>query len=68
MTIAAALAQILTRTAFDDLPALAVDHAAMVVSSTIASAAAGYGIASSVIIRALATEQGGHAGVFHLVR
>lgn len=59
MTIAAALAQILTCTAFDDLPALAVDHAAMVVSSTIASAAAGYGIASSEIIRALAKEQGG---------
>jgi 2-methylcitrate dehydratase PrpD len=61
MTIAATLAQILTRTSFDELPTLAVDHAAMVISSTIASAAAGYGIASSEIIRALAKEQGGTA-------
>lgn len=59
MTIAAALAQELTRIGFDELPALAVDHAAMVISSTIASAAAGYGISSSAIIRALAREQGG---------
>ena len=59
MTIAATLAQILTRTSYDELPSLAVDHAAMMISSTIASAAAGYGIASSEIIRALATEQGG---------
>ena len=59
MTIAAALAQKLTRTGFDELPSLAVDHAAMVISSTIASTAAGYGISSSAIIRALAREQGG---------
>ncbi|MFH1605257.1 MAG: MmgE/PrpD family protein [Pseudomonadota bacterium] len=59
MTIAASLAQLVTRTPYHDLPSLAVDHAAMIISSTIASAAAGYGIASSEIIRALAKEQGG---------
>ena len=59
MTIAADLARILTRASFDELPPLAVDHAAMLVSSTIASAAAGYGIASSGIIRALVKAQGG---------
>jgi len=59
MTIARSLAQILTRTSFDELPPLAVDHAAMLISSTIASAACGYAIASSGIIRALAKEQGG---------
>ena len=59
MTIARSLAKILTQTSFDDLPPLAVDHAAMLISSTIASAASGYAIASSGIIRALVKEQGG---------
>ena len=59
MTIARSLAKILTRTSFDELPPLAVDHAAMLISSTIASAASGYAITSSGIIRALAKEQGG---------
>jgi 2-methylcitrate dehydratase PrpD len=59
MTIARSLAKILTRTSFDELPPLAVDHAAMLISSTIASAASGYSIVSSGIIRALAKEQGG---------
>ena len=59
MTIAATLAQILTTTPYEDLPSLAVEHAAMIISSTIASAAAGYGISSSTIIRTLAQEQGG---------
>ena len=59
MTIAGSLAQLLTRTSFEELPPLAVDHAAMLISSTIASAASGSGISSSRIIRALAKEQGG---------
>ena len=59
MTIAGSLAQLLTRTSFEELPPLAVDHAAMLISSTIASAALGSGITSSRIIRALAKEQGG---------
>ncbi len=40
-TLAATLAQLITRTTYDALPALALDHAAMMISSTIASAAAG---------------------------
>ena len=59
MSIAASLARNVVRTSFEELPALAVDHAAMLISSTLASAAAGYGIASSEIVRALAREQGG---------
>ena len=60
-TIAATLAQWVTRTTHDELPPLALDHAAMMISSTIASAAAGYNINSSRIIRELAKEQGGTA-------
>jgi 2-methylcitrate dehydratase PrpD len=59
MTIAAELAQIVTRTPFDRLPPLALDHAAMLIASTLASAASGYDIASSRIIRELASEQAG---------
>ncbi len=59
MTIAASLAQHLVRTTYNDLPALAVDHAAMMISSTIASAAMGFNIRSSRIVRELAREQGG---------
>ena len=59
MTIAATLAQLITRTTYNDLPPLAVDHAAMMISSTIASAAMGFNIRSSRIIRELAREQGG---------
>jgi len=58
-TIAGSLGQLLTQTTVDELPPLAMDHAAMLISSTIASAAAGSGIASTRIIRALAREQGG---------
>ena len=60
-TIAATLAQMVTRTTDDELPPLALDHAAMMISSTIASAAAGYNITSSRVIRELAQEQGGTA-------
>jgi len=38
MTIAAELADFLTSTAFDDLPALPVERAKMVIASTLASA------------------------------
>ncbi len=60
-TLAATLAQMVTRTLYDQLPPLALDHAAMMISSTIASAAAGYNITSSRVIRELAREQGGTA-------
>ncbi len=59
MTVAAKLAQLITRTTYNDLPPLALDHAAMMVSSTIASAAMGFDIRSSRITRELAREQGG---------
>jgi 2-methylcitrate dehydratase PrpD len=59
MTVARDLAEFLTRTADRDLPPQAVDHAAMLIASTIASAAFGSGLESAAIIRALARERGG---------
>jgi 2-methylcitrate dehydratase PrpD len=60
MTIAGELAEFLTRVGPADLPPQAVDHAAMLIASTLASAALGAGIESSVIIRDLARERGGN--------
>jgi 2-methylcitrate dehydratase PrpD len=59
MSIARDLATFLTRTSYADIPQQAIEHAAMLISSTVASAACGSGIASSSIIRALAKEHGG---------
>src|SRR5258708_29213193 len=59
MTIARELAEFLTRISVTDLPGQAVEHAAMLVASTIASAAMGSGLESSAIIRSLARERGG---------
>src|SRR5437867_13054163 len=59
MTIARELAEFLTRASVTDLPGQAVDHAAMLTASTIASAAMGSGLESSAIIRSLARERGG---------
>src|SRR5919109_1762008 len=59
MTVARTLAEFLTQVSYADLPPQAVDHAAMLIASTIASAALGSGIASSTVIRALARERGG---------
>jgi 2-methylcitrate dehydratase PrpD len=59
MTVARSLAEFLTQVAYVDLPQQTVDHAAMLIASTIASAALGSGITSSTIIRALARERGG---------
>jgi 2-methylcitrate dehydratase PrpD len=61
MTVARELAEFLTRTAAKDLPSQALDHAAMLIASTIASAAFGSGLESAAIIRALARERGGRA-------
>jgi 2-methylcitrate dehydratase PrpD len=61
MAVARMLAEFLTRTSSADLPPQAVDHAAMLIASTIASAALGAGLGSSTIIRDLAREQGGAA-------
>ena len=59
MTVARQLAAFLTDTKVSDLPDQALDHAAMVVASTLSSAAYGTGIESSRIIRAMAQERGG---------
>jgi 2-methylcitrate dehydratase PrpD len=59
MTIAGLLAEFLTQVSYVDLPPQTIDHAAMLIASTIASAALGSGITSSTIIRALARERGG---------
>src|SRR5215467_11096554 len=59
MTVARTLAAFLTRVSYADLPPQTIEHATMLIASTIASAAMGSGIASSTIIRALAREHGG---------
>jgi 2-methylcitrate dehydratase PrpD len=59
MTVARDLADFLVGTATSDLPPQAMRHAAMIVASTIASAAYGTQIQSARIIRDLTREQGG---------
>jgi 2-methylcitrate dehydratase PrpD len=59
MTVARELAEFLTRTTASDLPRQAVEHAAMLIASTLASAAMGVRLESSEIIRTLARERGG---------
>src|SRR5262252_5077772 len=59
MTVARELAEFLTETSVTDLPPQAIEHAAMLIASTLASAAMGSGLASSAIIRSLARERGG---------
>lgn len=59
MTIAETLAAFLIETGYDDLPEQAVDHAAMIVASTIASAACGTNIDSARIIGDLSRDRGG---------
>jgi 2-methylcitrate dehydratase PrpD len=57
--VARNLAEFLTSTAPADLPQQAAEHAAMLIASTLASAAMGYGLRSTAIIRDLARERGG---------
>jgi 2-methylcitrate dehydratase PrpD len=59
MTVSREFAKFLTRTVPADLPEQAVQHAAMLIASTLASAALGTGIESSAIMRGLAQERGG---------
>src|SRR5947208_16890926 len=59
MSVARRLAEFLTETRAADLPPQTMDYAAMLIASTIASAAAGRGIDSARIIRELAKERGG---------
>jgi 2-methylcitrate dehydratase PrpD len=59
MTIARQLGKFLTETTIADLPGQAMEYAAMVIASTLSSAACGTGIESAQIIRAMAQERGG---------
>ena len=59
MTIATTLAEFLVTTSYDNLPDQAVDHAAMIIASTIASAACGRGIESARIICDIERARGG---------
>ncbi len=62
MTVALSLAEFLVAQRIADLPRQALDHAAMLIASTIASAACGTNLNPSRIIRALAEERGVIAG------
>jgi 2-methylcitrate dehydratase PrpD len=59
MSVARDLAEFLTGTSVSNLPQQAVEHAAMLIASTVASAAMGSGLESSAIIRSLAREGSG---------
>lgn len=59
MTVARELAEFLSRTSSAGLPRQAVEHSAMLIASTLASAAMGAGLESSAIIRAITRERGG---------
>jgi len=53
------MARLLNRPKFGDLPPTAIEHAKILVASTLASAAAGSTYSSARIIRDLAKEHGG---------
>jgi len=59
--LALELSRFLGSTRYEDLPPVAIEHAKMIVASTLASAAPGSLIGSARIVRALAEEQGGRA-------
>src|ERR1700694_2602363 len=59
MTVARDLASFLSKVTAGDLPAQALDHAAMLIASTIASAAMGSGLESAAIIKDMARSLGG---------
>src|SRR5688572_1434759 len=59
MTVAGEIAAFVTGQSYADLPPQATENAAMLISSTIASASLGSTIESSKIIRALELERGG---------
>jgi 2-methylcitrate dehydratase PrpD len=59
MSIAEQLARFVTERQYADLPPVTLDYAAMLVSSTIASASLGSTLASAKIMRALELQRGG---------
>src|SRR6266849_4726695 len=61
MSTARELANFLSNVTAADLPPQALDHAAMLIASTLASAAMGSGLQSATIIRDMARSLGGNA-------
>ena len=61
MTVAGDIAAFVTRQRYADLPPKAIEHAEMLISSTIASASLGSTLESARIVRALELERGGKA-------
>jgi 2-methylcitrate dehydratase PrpD len=61
MSLARDLAEFLAPLGYDDLPPRATDYAAMLIASTLASAACGKEIVSARIVRDMARERGGTA-------
>jgi 2-methylcitrate dehydratase PrpD len=61
LTVAGELAGFTTRTRFEDIPPKAIDYAAVLIASTVASAAMGSTLESSRIVRGLLVERGGAA-------
>jgi 2-methylcitrate dehydratase PrpD len=59
MSLAITLAQFLNKTRYEDLPPQAIEHAKMIIASTLASAAPGTRIISGQVVRDLAKEHGG---------
>src|SRR5437588_9171472 len=59
MSTARDLANFITRITPSDLPEQAMDHAAMLIASTIASAAMGSGLESAAIVKDMARSLGG---------
>ena len=59
MTVAGDLAEFLARTNYGDLPSQTTENAAMLIASSLANAAYGKQIQSSVILRDIARERGG---------
>jgi 2-methylcitrate dehydratase PrpD len=59
MSVARELADFVTRTIPADLPAQAMDHAAILIASTLASAAMGSGLESARIVKDMAQSLGG---------
>jgi 2-methylcitrate dehydratase PrpD len=61
MTIAVELAKFVTQTRYEEVPPKAIDYAAMLIASTVASAAMGASLDSSEIVRRFEFERGGLA-------
>ena len=61
MSVARELAAFLTGVTPSDLPAQAMDHAAVLIASTLASAAMGSALESSRIVKDMAVSLGGSA-------